>query len=276
MPQVISGLRVDEVSLVARPANQLSKVTLTKREDVIERHNVSKGACRLCESKVESADKFCRNCGAPFFKNEENESMVKTDDEKVAAEQAEADEAAAAAEVAKTDAEIAEAEAVIAKADAELAEIAEAEQAEQTEKSAVDLAKAENDELREKLAKSELREKVLVKSALIDDTMAALPSVKDLDLAKALVSIEAGDSDLAKSMEALLASCSKQLAEGTLLKQVADPNAQDTLKGVDEGVAAIRKARPELTKYEAEAEYWKTHKDEYDAGEDSHRAEIAG
>jgi len=270
MPQVITELRVDEVSLVARPANQLSRVTLTKREDPMEDTDyISKGACRLCENKADAADKFCRGCGAPFFKNEEIDPM--TDAEKLA-EKAAAEEAEAAEKAAEkaAEAEEAAAQAEIDKADAELAEIAKAEETEAQK------AADENEELREKLAKSELTVKTLAKSAMIDAEMPALPSVEDLDLAKALVAIEAVDADLAKSMETLLASCSKRLAEGTLLKQVSDPNAQDKLKGVEAGVAELRKANPEMTKYEAEAAYWQAHKDEYDAGEDSRRAEIAG
>lgn len=86
MPATLSGLRINEVSLVDRPANQHAKVLLAKREpskkmdpdpvDVhVDRMSSSADAktdpsCRKCGQSVDHIDKFCKGCGAPFYKAE--------------------------------------------------------------------------------------------------------------------------------------------------------------------------------------------------------------
>lgn len=100
--KTILDLEVDEISLCGTPANPPSKVTLFKSKKPAV--PVQKATCRLCTVPVDDGDKYCRNCGAPFYKKETMDDKEKATTPPVDVEKADKEktEKALADQVAKT------------------------------------------------------------------------------------------------------------------------------------------------------------------------------
>jgi len=67
MARKLLDLVLEEISLVDSPANPGAKILLAKRAPVEK--DDTPVQCRLCDMPVEKDDKFCKGCGAPFYKD---------------------------------------------------------------------------------------------------------------------------------------------------------------------------------------------------------------
>lgn len=226
---IITDLEVEEVSLVANPANKPSRVTLWKsapKEPSVPKTEKAAQECRICTQAVDGEDKYCRGCGAPFYKSENEEpKMTESTDPKAAttediAKSREATEKAMAEELAKRDE-------ALAKANAELSALR-----------------------RERI--------VSAKCQHVEKSMAAVGAPAE-ELAEKLVALAEKDAELAKYFEALLVKASEVMAKSALFGAVTEPTAQavgDIEKKVDAMVAAKMAEDKTLTKAKAEARVW--------------------
>jgi len=235
-------LEVEEVSLVAAGANKHDKkngayVRMIKADGRINVVEKASGAtCRICATGVADSDKYCRGCGAPFYKTEEKNM---TDQEK-AAQAAEAEKAAsdkAAAEKAEADKVAAEKAATEkAAADKAQADAADAEKAAEAKKAAeqTDLQKAQTElqKSQAKVAELEKAAKIRTKKDHVASVMKAIPGKQD-ELAEKLVALDILDGDIAKFVEGVLTQASALIEKGGLAQ-----NADPTVPTVDAGVLA--------------------------------------
>lgn len=239
--RVWTDLKVEEVSLVSAPANKPALVTLFKSAQ-----KADKPTCRGCGTSVAASDKYCKNCGAPFYKAAPTEDSM-TEEQKAAeaakqaAEQKAAVEKAAAEKVA---AEKAEAEAAIAKANAEKAEL-----------------EKKNADLSERIAKLEKDGRIAATKGRVAKSMKAVP-VEASELADKLVALAEKDADLATYVETVLGKCSELIAKGDLLAQkskgIENGGATTTVEQkVDALVAKKQADEPKLTKAQAERAVWR-------------------
>lgn len=240
--RVWTDLKVEEVSLVSAPANKPALVTLFKSAQ-----KADKPTCRGCGTSVAASDKYCKNCGAPFYKAAPTEDSM-TDEQKAAeaakqaAEQKVADEKAA--EIAKA--------AEVAKANAAALEKERAEKA--------DLEK-KNADLSERIAKLEKDGRIAATKGRVAKSMKAVP-VEASELADKLVALAEKDADLATYVETVLGKCSELIAKGELLAQkskgIENGSAGSTVEQKVDALVAKKLAEdPKLTKAQAERAVWR-------------------
>ena len=252
--RVWRDLEISEVSLVSAGANQPAFVTLFKSKGAgmkcpecgsamspgekcpkcgaseAKKSDSGGQTCRGCNTSVEAADKYCRGCGAPFYKRE-------TMDENQKIEKALAD------------------------AKAEMQKAFDAER----EKLAKE-AEARESALKAKIAEQARVEKKRDAVERVGKLFKSVPAQAD-ELADKLVEIEEKAPEVAKYFEEILGKCSVAIAEGELLKQKADAQdpvgGDDVLAQVDKKVAEKLASNPKLTKHQAEAEVWRENRDLY-------------
>lgn len=231
MKRKFVGLEVEEISVVSAGANPHAHIVLLKSTKKLEKKDDQQ--CRLCSTVVNAGDKYCKGCGAPFYKTEEiMDEKLKAELEKQAAE--------------------------VAKANAELTErVKKSEEA-------LAAANARTAELEKKNAETARIAKVRDKKDSIKSTMKGLPA--PADLAEKLVEIEEKvGEELSKYLEEVLAKAAALVEEGMLLKQTSagvTKNASavsSVQKKVDELVAELQKADPKLSTAKAEAQVYTAH-----------------
>jgi hypothetical protein len=271
MAKRLTTVDVDEVSLVASPANRGSKVTLFKAERVEKECPVCDPApppepgtyCRMCGEKADAADYFCRSCGVEFWKKEKN--MKK--DEAKEAEVKEAEKAAVAPEATpeptpdpepakKADDPTPDPEPA-AKVDEPTPE---PEPAAKTELTEVEKKDAEIAELRKANLELVRVGKVREAKERVTSVMKSIPAAVD-ELSEKLVALAEADAELAEYVEGVLAKASALIEKGGL-EQAAETGHGNELDITPEAqiakIAADKMAAdPKLTKAQAVAAAWR-------------------
>jgi hypothetical protein len=247
MPNKLVDLVVEEVSLVAAPANAddsgpRAKVTLFKSAGAKPVKKDS--ACRNCGSGADEADQFCRGCGVRFYKSEEEE-MPEDKVEK------------------KTEPEVTPEPTEIEKA---LRAEIEKEQAarEDLAKRLAD-EKAERETLEKKVAEGARILKVRDVKDRVEKTLKSVPASVE-DVTEALVKLEEFDPELAKFVEGTLAKCAEVIGESELLKTKSEPAGEakgSAIQKAEAKIAEKMKADPKLSRAKAEATVWQENEDLY-------------
>lgn len=213
MPRKILDLELSEISLVGDPANPLAKVVLYKSAPKVA--PVEKAQCRLCKTNVDEGDKYCRDCGAPFYKKE---TMDPKDTPPVTEP--------TPAPVEKKDDKVEKALAEqVAKAAALEAEVAQLRKAQKVRDRRDDIAK----------------------------TMSSVPADMAV-LAERMVELESRDAELAKYFEGILKSANELLKKSDILKQASTSSQVDLSDAeaeLDRRADELVKSKPGLTKSQA-------------------------
>lgn len=282
----IAAFDVQEVSLVANPANKPSQVTLFKSEHVCQKADGAE--CPVCDGKGElppppeagtycrncgqnelgAEDRFCRSCGIPFMKSEDK--MPENTPAVVPVEKTETTPATEPTETPVVPAVEPE-----QKTEAPAAEVTPAVEPEQkTEEPApavepvqkaevVEIEKAEHIRLQKRVAELERKEKVNEAQARVVASMKSVPAKAD-ELADKLVALAERDAELAEYVEGLLKKASALIEKGGL-EQVASTSPETVEKTAEQKVAdkvaELRKSNPKLTKEKAEALAWEQNPD---------------
>jgi len=259
----ITELEIQEISLVSQPACPQATIEITKsrRQNIVQK--AAGVECRICGTRVKDEDKFCHECGAPFYKSEE---PVKKED-KVEDPKVEKTEEATT-EVEKTEVPAEQVEAPpVEPPDVPPAEAAPPPEpetpdpAEDLDKSAVDgvvVAKdAEIAELKKTLLEKERVIKKKEAADRITATMKSLP-VKIEDLAELLVALAEKDADLAKSVEGIFAKASTLIDGGALEPATVESKGEGNSTVLDRvaKMAQDRAKEKGITLQKATAEIW--------------------
>lgn len=243
MPKTAIDLEVHEVSLVGNPANPESKIVLTKsaRVDVVTKKDGP--VCRLCETPVGDEDRYCRSCGAPFYKSGDPDDKEKNMEENVDGKTEESVATPEGASKADTPATPA-------------TPVAKAEVMETVSKSDFEALQKTLDEVQKSLVVERRIAKVKATRDTVEATMKSIPAETD-ELAENLVQLAEKAPELAAYFEGLLTKSSELVSSGQVLEQVAS-SATTTAKTADD----IHKAKVEelvasgMSRIKAEAEAW--------------------
>ncbi len=265
MVKVFTDLEVEEVSLVSDPANPKARVSLLKARnkksaDPDRNDNIVDKAegtmCRLCDTKVADADRYCRNCGAPFYKaaHIKDEDMNKNEKTEPVA-----------------------APAAPAPADGDVAKALETERAEREALAKrLDEQAKENEALKKSLAEQSRTMKLANAKDRVEKTMKGIPGD---GLADKLVELAEANPELAKAFEEFLVKASALIEQGEAFKQASAnvtkaPAGSTVQERVDVLVKAAIEANPKLTKAQAEAQVWSENRNLYAEYEDERKAAL--
>ncbi len=260
-------LTINEVSLVADPACPPATIKITKARGQMDRINTvvkaSTVECRICAQKVADEDKFCKSCGAPFYKTAPKEESVPEEKIEPVAEAA-PEPVVEAAPAVEPEPVVEPPPAVeVAPVQAAVEPAPEPEPVQKAEATEVEKANIRVAELEKSLRETRRIVKVKDATTKIESVMKSIPAKAD-ELADRLVALAELDAPLAEYVEMLLAKCAA-LIETNVLPATASVAVALTGTALERAEALAEKLAKErgISKAKALAEVWKTNKDLY-------------
>lgn len=243
MARKLRHIKIDEISLVDSPANPLARVVLAKR--VLAKADDDE-TCRLCNMSVAKEDRYCKGCGAPFYKADKEKKAMALDKSKLAPEVAE--------HISKLEADLAEATkageqddkaGVTSEARALLDKArSETEEARKATQKLLEEAQAETQSAREELAKLQeaRRSEEFHKKA---EALRFLPGIATKELGAILKDISDKVPETFKKLEIVLKIWNDAIEAGGLFEEKGTTAHGDDVGSASERVLALANAKVE-------------------------------